>query len=131
MQKAKVMQLFRLFACLENAAPFADLAEAAMRGVSAELRTDADSDDIRLDYYAAACANLQYRRMIAAQTCSLTSAGSSAAQTAGDRQCSLAESLQRDYRKAAADLLRDDTFVFTGVPACPTARQKGACHAEP
>ena len=119
MQKAKVMQLFRLFACLEHAEPFADLAEAAMESVTQELRPDADPDDIRLDYYAAACANLQYKRMIAAQSCSLTSAGSAAAQNAGDRQCGLAESLQREYRKAAAGLLRDDAFVFAGVPACP------------
>ena len=119
MQKAKVMQLFRLFACLEHAEPFADLADAAMESVTQELRPDADPDDIRLDYYAAACANLQYKRMIAAQSCSLTSAGAAAAQNAGDRQCDLAESLQREYRKAAAGLLRDDAFVFAGVPACP------------
>ena len=119
MQKAKVMQLFRLFACLEHAEPFADLADAAMQRVTAELRPDADPDDSRLDYYAAACAALQYRRMIAAQSCSLTSAGSAAAQNAANSQCGLAEALLHDYRNAAAGLLRDDAFVFAGVPACP------------
>ena len=119
MQKAKVMQLFRLFACLEHAEPFADLAEAAMHSVMQELCPAADPDDIRLDYYAAARANLRYRRMIAAQSCSLTSAGSAAAQTAAKAQCGLAEALLYDYRNAAADLLRDDAFVFAGVPACP------------
>ena len=38
MQKAKVMQLFRLFACTEDIRPWQDLADAAIRAVDREDR---------------------------------------------------------------------------------------------
>ncbi len=116
MEKAKVMQLFRLFAFLEDARPWQDLADAAMMRVSAELKPDADPDDPRLCYYTAAEANLQYRRLIAARSVTPTYAGTDVAQHCADGQCVLAERLRNAYRENAADLLKDDTFVFAAIP---------------
>lgn len=115
MQDAKVMQLFRLFACVDDARPLRDLAEAAMRQVEAELREGADPEDVRLCYYAAACANLQYRQMMCAGAVTPTYAGTTAGQWNGQTQCALAERLMLAYRKAAAPLLRDDAFVFERI----------------
>ena len=112
MLKAKVMQLFRLFSGLEHAAEYADLTDAAVMQVTAALRDGADPDDLRLCYYAAACANLQYRRMRAAAQRSQTFAGTTAGDRADTAQCDLAERLAAAYRDAAAPLLRDDAFVF-------------------
>ena len=116
MEKAKVMQLFRLFAFLEDARPWQDLADAAMMRVTAELKPDADPDDPRLCYYAAAEANLQYRRLIAARSVTPTYAGTAAAQHCAGGQCALAERLLNAYRENAADLLKDDAFVFAAIP---------------
>ena len=115
MQDAKVKQLFRLFACLNDARPFYDLAEAAMLQVKDELREDADPNDIRLCYYAAALANLCYRQMIAAESVTQTYAGTVAGGRNDTAQCTLAERLMLAYRKAAAPLLRDDAFVFQRI----------------
>ncbi|HAG13531.1 MAG TPA: hypothetical protein DCG49_06675 [Ruminococcus sp.] len=125
MQIAKTMQFFRRLAGLEHAAPFQDLVDAAVSAVLRELRDGADQNDIRLAYYAAACANLQYRRLIAAQSCSVTYAGSAAAQKTSDTQCAIAESLVRYYREIAADLLRDDRFLFANIPDCCRKCQDG------
>lgn len=115
MQTAKVMQLFRLFACIEDAKPWADLVDAAILGVTKELRNRADIDDIRLCYYAAAAANLQYRQLVCAASASPTYAGTAAARKTDFGECRLAQRLVQEYRKAAKDLLLDDAFVFTGV----------------
>lgn len=117
MQTAKVMQLFRLFACIEDAKPWADLVDAAILGVSQELRDPADADDIRLCYYAAAAANLQYRQLMLAASASPTYAGAAVSRSRDFGECTLAERLVREYRKAVKDLLRDDAFVFAGVSA--------------
>lgn len=115
MRKAKVMQLFQLFTGLQDVMPWQDLAEAAMCTVRRQLRDDADAEDERLCPYAAALANLQYRRLIAAETVSPTYAGTVAGQRSDVQQCTLAERLMLEYRANAADLLRDDTFVFAAV----------------
>ncbi len=115
MQKAKVMQLFRLFACTEDIRPWQDLADAAIRAVEQQLKPDADTEDVRLCWYAAALANLQYRRMLAAKAVTPTYAGTAASQRCAEGECSLAERFAEAYRKDAADLLRDDAFVFRRV----------------
>ena len=106
MQKAKVMQLFRLFAFLDDARPYEDLADAAMLRVTAMLKPDADPDDVRLCYYG---------RLLAAGTVTPTYAGSAAGTRADTEQCTLAERLAAAYRSAAAELLRDEGFVFAAI----------------
>ena len=112
MQKAKVMQLFRLFACTEDIRPWQDLADAAVSAVEQQLKPGADPDDPRLCWYAAALANLQYRRMTAANAVSPTYAGTVPVQHGADGPCALAERFAEAYRKQAAPLLNDDAFVF-------------------
>lgn len=114
--EAKVMQLFALFAHLKSPEDYRDLAEAAIAQVSRILKPDADPADPRLAYYAAALANLQYRRLRAAQdTVSPTYAGSVTAHRNESIPCTLAERLAAAYRDAAANLLTDDGFVFAGI----------------
>lgn len=117
--EAKVMQLFALFACLETADPWRGIAEAAVAQTERELREGADRTDVRLCYYAAALANLQYRRLIAAQgALSPTYAGSVRAKRDDTAPCTLAERLCLAYREAASDLLREPasgSFVFRGI----------------
>ena len=115
MRKAKVMQLFQMFTRLPDVMPWEYLADAAMCTVRRQLREDADADDERLCRYAAALANLQYRRLIAAETVSPTYAGTVAGQRSDVQQCTLAEQLMLQYRADAADLLRDEAFVFAAV----------------
>lgn len=115
MQEAKVMQLFRLFSCLDNARPWSDLADAAMLKVQSELRDGADPDDVRLCYYAAACANLSYRQLMAAESLTPTYAGTVSGSRNDTAQCALAERLVMAYRDAAAPLLRDDAFFFDRI----------------
>ena len=115
MQKAKVLQLFRMLAMLDDVKPWQDIAEAAMQSVQQQLKPDADPEDIRLCFYAAALANLQYRRMIAAEAVSPTYAGTVAGERCDTAKCTLAERLVLAYRSDAAALLRDDAFVFQAV----------------
>lgn len=86
-----------------------------MRRVADELRDGADPDDIRLCYYAAACANLSYRQLMAAESVTPTYAGTVAGSRNDTVQCTLAERLVAAYRNAAAPLLRDDAFVFARI----------------
>ena len=112
MQKAKVMQLFRLFACTEDIRPWEDLADAAIASVEQQRKPDADPEDERLCRYAAALANLQYRRLLAAKAVSPTYAGTAASQRCAEGECILAERFAAAYREEAASLLNDDAFVF-------------------
>lgn len=115
MNDAKVLQLFRLYAHLENAEPFRDLADSAISAVRAELRPDADENDSRLCEYAAAYANLLYCNMRAAAGSLPTFAGTVSGGKAADTQYLLAKELLRHYRAAAVNLLRDDAFFFQAV----------------
>ena len=115
MQKAKVIQLFRLFACTEDIRPWEDLADAAICSVNAQMKPGADPDDVRLCWYAAALANLQYRRMIAANAATPTYAGTAGSQRCAEGECALAERFAAAYRNDAADLLKDEAFVFQRV----------------
>lgn len=118
-REAKVMQLFALFANLAVTDPWRGIAEAAIAQTVRECRDGIDRSDIRLCYYAAALANLQYRRIIAAQSAvSPTYAGSVPAARDDRGPCALAERLVLAYRDAASDLLKDGVqsgFVFRGI----------------
>ena len=116
MLRAKVMQLFELFADVDHGERWNDLVDAAIFSVVQQLRDGADKDDVRLSYYAAACANVLYRTMVAAKGRLLpTYAGSNDDRAGEKHMCELAERLMLAYRKTAADLLRDDAFVFRAV----------------
>ncbi len=118
MSDAKVMQLFQTFATLTDGEMWRDLAEAEMSAVYTELRPDADPDDIRLCFYAAARTFLQYRRVVAAGQASPSYAGTTAGGSADHGGCVLAEELVRVYRSHCAPLLRDDAVIFLRTEGC-------------
>lgn len=116
MNDAKIMQLFQLFAMLPDAEPWRDLAEAETAAVAAMLRPGADPADQRLNYYAAARANLRYRQIVNAGQVSPTYAGTVSAPADDKGGCSLAERLVSAYRAVCAPLLKDDApFYFAAA----------------
>lgn len=117
MQRAKTVQLFLLFANLQSISGFDDYVDAAVSQTEHMLRRNADPDDIRLCYYAAALANLQYRRAIAARgAVSPTYAGDVTRHRYDAVPCELAERLLDEYRKVCAPLLSDGSgFVFQNI----------------
>ncbi|MCQ2408634.1 MAG: hypothetical protein MJ065_08960 [Oscillospiraceae bacterium] len=120
MNEAKIMQLFQNLSLTEDPRKYRDLIDAAMRKVREELRPGADENDSRLYHYAAACANLRFRRMIAAGNVTPTFAGTSADGRHASDPCAIAEQIMCSCRADAAPLLRDDAFVFlrTGGMRC-------------
>lgn len=114
--RARTVRLFLLFSMQQDAAPWQALLDAAADEVRQELRPGADRNDIRLCYYTAAVANLRYRQLIAAQSAvSPTYAGSVPRARDDTQPCGFAERLVSAYRAAAADLLTDRNFVFSGI----------------
>ncbi|MCQ2434954.1 MAG: hypothetical protein MJ062_06925 [Oscillospiraceae bacterium] len=116
MNTALAMRLFVLFAGLEDGTPYQALLDAAVEEVRGELLPEADVSDRRLCYYCAALAHLRYVQMLAARSeLSHTYAGTLAKQHDETVPCGFAERLVYQYRNAAADLLKDRSFVFTGI----------------
>lgn len=114
--RARTVRLFLLFSMQQDAAPWQALLDAAADEVRQELRPGVDRNDIRLCYYTAAVANLRYRQLIAAQSAvSPTYAGSVPHARDDTQPCGFAERLVSAYRAAAADLLTDRNFVFSGI----------------
>ena len=116
MSDARVMQLFQMLALLPDPEPWRDIVEAEMKAVAAELRPGADDSEDCLAFYAAARANLQYRRTVAQNTPGY--AGRVSGTAVQDAECSLAVRLLRAYRTECAPLLRDDTFTFLHTGGC-------------
>lgn len=114
--RAKTVRLFLLFSMQEDAAPHQALIDEAIAAVQQELKPDADENDIRLCYYAAARANLSWRQILAAHgAVSPTCAGAVPRVRDDSTPCSFAARLVTAYRAAAAELLTDRSFVFSGV----------------
>ena len=114
--RAKTVRLFLLFSMQEDAAPWQALIDETVRAVQQELRPDADENDIRLCYYAAARANLRYRQILAANAAVFPTYAGAVPRTRDDSTpCSFAERLVTAYRAAAAELLTDRKFVFSGI----------------
>lgn len=108
--------IFTLFSGETDTTAFQPLLHSAILEVRGMLRADADETDERLTYLAAAIANLRHSQMLAAQQTKVyTNAGSAPkAKESGNRPL-FAQSLAEAYLKAAAPLLRDDSFVFSVI----------------
>ena len=114
--RAKTARLFLLFAMLPEVGQWDLLIDAAIGEVRAALRENADPCDLRLCYYAAARANLRYHQIIGGQAAvSPTYAGSVHASRCDGQTLDLAVRLFLEYKKAAAELLCDDSFVMICV----------------
>ncbi len=116
MNAAECMRLFVKFTGLADGTPYQHLVDGAITEVSHLLLPDADAEDARLNAYAAAIAHLHFVQFLAAKAeCAPTYAGTAAQQRDMQAICHAAETLAAEYRSAAADLLQDPHFVFTGV----------------
>lgn len=113
---AKTGQIFQLFTGLSSIGAWEELITEAVGAVQGACRENADKNDLRLCYYAAALANLRYRQILGARGATEPTYAGQIPQKRDDRgTCTLAQALVTEYRKAAAPLLRDGGFVFLGV----------------
>lgn len=116
MNMQMIGSLFSLFSGEENIGLHMPLLMTAIHEVTAKLRSDADSGEVRLCYLAAAIANLRYTQMYGAREKALaTYAGTIARQSDGEQQMRFALHLVRSYQALCSDLMRDEDFVFVGV----------------
>lgn len=112
----KCANLFCLFAMRSSVGEYQPLLDAAIAECNRMLRDGADASDVRLCYFCAALANLRYVQMMAARgTLSHTYAGTVAKSHDATVPCGFAERLVHEYQAAAADLLKDRRFLFTGI----------------
>jgi hypothetical protein len=107
--------LFTLFSGEEDTTTYAPVILAAVDEVRQELLAGADPTDVRLNYLAAAVANLRYTQIFGAREKALaTYAGTLRRTSDYEQQGRFARQLVYSYRKLCADLLKDVEFVFFG-----------------
>lgn len=115
MNPTTIGSLFTLFSGEEDTVTYQPILTAAALEVTQELNDSADSTDARLNYLAAAIANLRYTQIYGAQEKSLaTFAGTLRRPADFSRQVCFARELVRSYTGLCADLLKDPAFVFFG-----------------
>ncbi|HAJ96622.1 MAG TPA: hypothetical protein DCO72_02650 [Ruminococcus sp.] len=108
--------LFTLFSGEEDSHAFAPLISSAVQEVTQQLRSDADSSDVRLCYLAAAIANVRYAQITSSKNYPLaTFAGNVARASDGEQRFSFAERLVKDYQWLCGDLLKNRDFAFLSV----------------
>lgn len=115
MQRSKVVQVFLFFARMHSADGWDELIDGAIRRTEQLLRPGADAADERLCWFAAADANLQYRRICAANALQPGYAGSSGAFRDSRAAVAVAKQLRDTCFQDCAPLLRDEGFVFKNV----------------
>ena len=131
MTTAKVMKLFLLFSGAARDADWHEIIEEAIGMTRASLKDGADETDYRLDYYAAALANLRYRQILASRTSvSPTYAGTvQDSKQNGGAGCTYAAQLLAQYRKDCAGLLRQESdamLINIGKRGCGNGSTDGS-----
>ena len=113
MNVTTINALFTLFSGEEDIVTFEPVILAAIDEVEQDLLTGADPTDARLNYLAAAVANLRYTQIFGAREKALaTYAGTLRRTSDYEQQGRFARQLVCSYRKLCADLLKDAEFVF-------------------
>ncbi len=116
MNMQMIGSLFSLFSGEDDLQRHMPLLMTAIHEVTAKLRSEQNSAEVRLCYLAAAIANLRYTQLYGAREKALaTYAGTIARQSDGEQQLRFAMQLVRSYQALCSDLLRDEDFVFVGV----------------
>lgn len=111
-----IRSLFTLFSGEEDVTTYLPLLTAAQEEVVQSLKQGADSTDSRLNYLAAAIANLRYMQLFGArEKAAATFAGTLRRATDADEQLRFAEQLVYAYRGLCRDLTETADFVFTGI----------------
>jgi hypothetical protein len=114
MNISRIYALFTLFSGETDIKQFEPLIWAAVKDVEMGLKADADINDDRLCFLAAAAANVTYARVIAARNDYGRTFGGVIPQYAGNAS-ELADSLFKSYKIHAQDLLKDENFMFSSV----------------
>ncbi|MBP3379250.1 MAG: hypothetical protein J6K77_00085 [Ruminococcus sp.] len=113
----KIKKLFTLFSGEEYEEKHQTILELGIAEVTKMLREDADEEDSRLDFLAAADANYRYcQAMLSADGKLYTYGGSLPDSSAAGKWSILdfAGNLLKDYCQMCRDLITTDTFVFFG-----------------
>lgn len=111
-----VKSLFVLFASESDTEKYLPLIQSAISEVTFSLRSDSDPSDIRLEYLAAAIANLRYTQILAAKDKVIHNKnGDLATNHNGSQQLEFAYALVREYKVLVYNLLDDSNFAFFGV----------------
>lgn len=116
MNVSQITPLFTLFSGETNINKYRPLIDSSITQVRRQLREDASSDDIRLDYLCAAIANYRYSQITCVKNkIAYTYAGTADCKGNSQMEYDLAKALMDEYYKAASDLLYDNEFVFGSV----------------
>lgn len=115
MNLSTVIDLFMMLSGEEDVIRFEPILTASMQEVRQELLDQTSASDTRLNYLAAAIANLRYTQLYGAREKALaTFAGTLRRASDYEQQVRFAKQLVYSYRKLCADLLRDCDFLFLG-----------------
>lgn len=113
----KIKKLFTLFSGEEYEEKHRDILELGIAEVKKMLREDADTEDARLDFLAAADANYRYcQALLSADGKLYTYGGSMPDGNVREKWGILdfAGNLLKDYFQMCRDLITTDNFVFFG-----------------
>lgn len=117
MNNEKIKKLFTLFSGEEYEEKHQPVLELGIAEVTKMLREDADTEDTRLDFLAAAAANYRYCQAMLSADGKLYTYGGSMPDNSSGRKWGIldfAENLLKDYFQMCRDLITADTFVFFG-----------------
>lgn len=113
MDMTTIAALFTMFSGEEDVETFEPVLIAAIEEVTQELKQTVT--DARLDYLAAAVANLRYTQIFGAREKALaTYAGTLRRASDFEQQMRFAKQLVYFYKKLCGDLLKDSEFAFFG-----------------
>ena len=108
-----VKSIFTLFSGEDDTEKYLPIIELAVIETSNMLADDANSDDVRLNFLAAAIANFRLQQINAAQDKSTSVyAGKLLTSKSDSGTLGYAEKLMKDYMNLCSDLIKKQTFTF-------------------
>jgi len=116
MNNAVINSLFVLFSGEKDTDKYEPLISSAVCWVKRMLKSEADIVDSRLDFLCAAVANLKYVQMTCVKKrINYTYAGAEDSCERPSIEYEFARELVNEYFAEAAELMKDDSFVFASV----------------
>lgn len=116
MNSILINSLFELFSGEMDPDKYAPVVTSSKRWIKRMLKDGADEDDGRLDYLCAAVANLKYVQITCVRKrINYTYAGAEDSSDRPSLEYEFARELVNEYFAEAADLMKDDSFVFASV----------------
>ncbi|MGN0621240.1 MAG: hypothetical protein ACI4I9_05170 [Porcipelethomonas sp.] len=116
MNNAVINSLFVLFSGEKDTDRYEPVISSAIAWVKRMLKEDADENDARLDYLCGAVANLKYVQMTCVRKrINYTYAGAEDSSERPSLEYEFARELVNEYFTEAAELMKDESFVFASV----------------